>query len=95
MAKYPIFRSKVKRMPDEFNFTPGPGSYNTVTNMPKASVIKDERDSLFYQVYENGAKFSKLQPYASDKIDRFNYLNMPQIGMQKRGYEKRDDVDEK
>jgi hypothetical protein len=63
--------------------------------MPKAYVIKEDRESPFYQIVESGARLTKMQPYASDKIDRFNYLNMPQIGMQRRTYHKREDIDEK
>lgn len=95
IVKDSVFKSKSKRMPEDYNFTPGPGSYKTVTSMPRANVIKDEKNSPFYQIIQSGAKLTKMQPYASDKVDRFNYLNMPEIGMQKRGYGKRDDVDEK
>lgn len=95
LAKDSVFKSNSKRLPEEYKFTPGPGSYKPVSSMPHAYVIKEERDSPFYQIIESGARLTKMQPYASNKVDRFNYINMPHVGFTKREYGKRENIDEK
>ena len=94
-AKAFTFKSAGKRMEDDYNFNPGPGSYKVTSSLQKAEVIKEDSESPFYQIMERGGRVVKMQPYASDKIDRFNYLNMPEIGMQKKDYDKRQDINEK
>ena len=96
IAKDSVFKSKVNRLPEnDLKFTPGPGTYKAINSLPHSQIIKEERDSQFYQIIENGARLTKMQPYASNKIDRWNYLNMPEVGFQKRAYEKREEIDEK
>lgn len=90
-----VFKSKSRRIPISYNFNPGPGYYTEAGGVVSSNIIPDEGDSKYYQVVENGIRFTKVQPYASDKVDRFNYTNIPEIGMTKKAVQKREDLDER
>ncbi|CAI2361765.1 unnamed protein product [Moneuplotes crassus] len=61
----------------------------------KSNILPEDGDPRYYQVIENGIRFTKVQPYASDKVNRWDYTNIPEIGMQKKEVKNREDIDSK